>query len=106
MPGYKISQLNPSTSANPRHLIPVADSGTSTTKLELSSLWEACLDGTLNDNNTAIFKQNVTIQDNTILGTNTLNTTTINGSLILTAPNGNKYNISVNNFGVLSAVAI
>jgi hypothetical protein len=58
MRDLRISELIPSTDPQPQNLIPFAD-GASTYKLELSSLWQACLDGTLNSSNTAVFLQNV-----------------------------------------------
>jgi hypothetical protein len=85
MTDYKISELNTSSTPQPTDLTVVVRTGTSTKKLELSGLWEACLDGSLNTNNTAVFKQDVTVQGNVILGDNSFDRTTING--ILSAKN-------------------
>jgi len=81
MPDYKISELNNSSILQPTDLTVVARSGTSTKKLELSALWEACLDGSLNTNNTAVFDQSVNVIGNTILGNSSLNSTSVNGDL-------------------------
>lgn len=102
MTSYKISELNSSsvTQLQPDSLTVVIESGT-TKKIELSGVWEACLDGSLNTNNTAVFKQNVTVNnDLSVNGDSELN------SIILTSPNGSKYKIFVDNTGNLSTSAV
>jgi len=58
MRDLRISELISTPDPQSQNLIPIAD-GTFTYKLELSSLWQSCLNGTLNSGNTAIFLQNV-----------------------------------------------
>jgi hypothetical protein len=58
MRDLRISELIHSTDLQQQNLVPIVD-GSSTKRLELSALWEACLNGTLNAGNTAIFTQNV-----------------------------------------------
>ena len=60
MRDLRISELMSSVTPQQQTIIPIVDGG-STKKLELSSLWEACLNGTLNSGNTAVFTQNVYI---------------------------------------------
>jgi hypothetical protein len=81
MTDYKISELNTSSTPQPTDLTVVVREGTSTKKLELSGLWEACLDGSLNTDNIAVFKQDFAVQGNTILGDSSFDRTTINGTL-------------------------
>jgi hypothetical protein len=63
MTSYKISQLNPRSNLSSNNLIAIAEPNVSTKHTQLSSLWEACLNGSLNTDNTAIFKQNVNINE-------------------------------------------
>jgi hypothetical protein len=83
MTDYKISEHNTSSAPQPTDLTVVVREGVSTKKLELSGLWEACLDGSLNTDNVAVFKQDLAVQGDTTLGDSFLDTTTINGDLLI-----------------------
>lgn len=60
MRDLRISELIQTTALQQQSLIPIVDGG-STKKTELSTVWLACLNGTLNSNNNATFTQNVYI---------------------------------------------
>lgn len=69
MRDLRISELIPSTPLQ-QSIIPIVDND-ETKRIELSALWQSCLDGTMNPGNTAIFTQNVHVSaDFSAIGAN------------------------------------